>query len=343
MLYLSATVALALIAKTFGSYALALLPGAPPEFLKGVLAAGIVVFFVLVNLAGAKDVALLERLLVGFKFLVLVVLAVVGIACLKPSMVAPSTYPPALAVFNSLAVTFFAFEGFRVITNAAEDMEDPARTLPRAMFTAVLLVLGLYVAVSFAVFGSLPVERVIATKDYALAEAAKPAFGTAGFTIVAVTALVSTASSINANLYAVTNVTYQMAKDGELPSRFGRPVAHSREGLVISGLLVIVLALLLDLTQIAVLGSISILMVHALVHLGHLRKRGETGAHAAILVGALVATLTAIGLAVVFECRHSPGIIVLLVAFLAVSGGLEWLLQRVAGRKITARTPRTDR
>jgi len=342
MLYLSASVALSLIAKTFGSYGFSLLPGTAPEFLKDVLAVAVVVFFVLVNLAGAKDVALIERVLVGAKFLVLVILAVAGIAYLKPALVAPSTYPPAAAIFNSVAVTFFAFEGFRVITNTAEDMENPARTLPRAMFTAIVLVLGLYVAVSFAVFGSLPVDRVIATKDYALAEAAKPAFGAIGFTIVAITALVSTASSINANLYAVTNVTYQMAKDGELPKPFGKPIGHSREGLVISGILIIVLALLLDLTEIAVLGSISILMVHGLVHLGHLRKHKETGANPGVLIAALLASLVSIALAVSFVIRHTPKIIYLLVVFLVVSGGLEWLLQRISGREITARTPQSE-
>ena len=60
-----------------------------------------------------------------------------------------------------------------------------------------------------------------------LAEAAKPIFGETGFRIVALAALFSTASAINAALYAITNVTYQLAKVGELPAAFGKPIGHS--------------------------------------------------------------------------------------------------------------------
>ena len=102
-------------------------------------------------------------------------------------------------------------------------------------------------------------------------------FGQAGFVAVSITALVATASAINASLFAVTNVAYQMSKDGELPGRFGTPVRHSREGLLISGLIVAVLAATLDLRQIAVLGAASILLVHATVHAGHIRLTDDTG------------------------------------------------------------------
>ena len=71
----------------------------------------------------------------------------------------------------------------------------------------------------------------------------------------------------------MTNVAYQMAKDGAFPGGFGTPVRHSREGLLISGLIVSVLSATLGLRQIAVLGAASILLVHA----GHLRLTHETG------------------------------------------------------------------
>ena len=75
-----------------------------------------------------------------------------------------------------------------MITNTAEDMPDPSNTLPKAMMASVVIVMVLYVAISFAVFGNLPVEKVIAAKDFALAQAALPVFGQVGLTVVAVTA-----------------------------------------------------------------------------------------------------------------------------------------------------------
>ncbi|HEC18855.1 MAG TPA: amino acid permease [Gammaproteobacteria bacterium] len=337
MLYLAAVVSLSLIAKAFGNYAFTFLPAHASHYWHYVFSVGIVTLFVAINLKGARDVAVWERLIVAIKFSVLCGLSIAGIVYLKPELLSPDRYPPMKDVFFSLAITFFAYEGFRVITNTAEDMPDPARTLPRAMVASILFVMVLYVAVAFAVFGNLPTDKVIAAKDYALAEAALPIFGHIGFVVVAIAAVISTASSINANLYAVTNVTYQLAKDGELPQAFGVPIAHSREGLVISGILVVVLSLLFDLSQIAAIGSISILFVHAVTHLGHLKLIRETGASRLLIGLAAVFTLLAAGLALSYVSKHATGVVEVLVGFVLLAATTEFLLQKLTHRKVRPR------
>jgi len=241
-----------------------------------------------------------------------------------------------------LAITFFAFEGFRVITNTAEDMESPEKTLPRAMITAILLVMLLYVAVSFAVFGNLTTDKVIAAKDFALAQAAMPISGHWGFIVVAIAALVSTASSINANLYSVTNITYQMARDGELPAEFGKKIANSREGLVISGLLVIVLSILFDLSEIAAIGSISILFIHFITHVGHLKLINYTHASRFMVFLAAFTTLTAMVLSLVYVSRQLDQVIGILIGFAIVAFITEVMLQRLHHRKILPRKYTAD-
>jgi amino acid transporter len=339
LLYISAIVALALVAKTFGSYALALLPVEGDTRWVNGLADFVVIAFVLVNLEGAKGVATLEKLVVGVKLLILVGFAVAGLYVADPEALSPDRYPAASQVLYSLAVTFFAFEGFRVITNCAEDMPDPDKMLPRAMLLAIGSVLLLYVAVALAVFGNLSVTEVVDAKDYALAEAARPVFGAAGFSIVAIAALVSTASSINANLYAVTNVTYQLAKEGELPAAFGQPVGRSREGLIISAGLIIVLAHSLDLSEIAAVGSITVLIVHLLVHLGHLRLLRETGASPLLVAVAIVLVLVAIVFALLYTLQALPHILWLVAGSLVLAMGMEVLLHRLTGRRVQTRTP----
>ncbi len=339
LLYLTAVISLSLIAKAFGNYATTFMADETSPLWRHVFSVGIVLLFVAINLRGARDVAVWERIIVFVKFSVLVAFAVAGILYLDPALLSPKDYPPVRDIFFSLAITFFAYEGFRVITNTAEDMPDPARQLPRAMVISILLVMLLYVGIAFAVFGNLPTERVIAAKDFALAEAALPVFGHIGFTVVAITALISTASSINANLYAVTNVTYQLAKDGELPALFGKPIGHSREGLLVSGILIILLALLFDLSEIAAIGSISILFVHAITHIGHLKLLRETGASRVVILLAILVTLTAAGLALDYASRSSDRVAVILGAFFAVSFSAEWLLHRLTGRRILPRIP----
>jgi len=339
MLYISALVSLSLVAKAFASYAYALLPVDSAPLWKPVFTVAIVVLFVLINLKGSRDVALWERITVSIKFSALLLLAGAGIFYLRPELLSPSLYPPSSNIFYSLAITFFAYEGFRVITNAVEDIPNPEKTLPRAMMVSILLVMALYLAVCFAVFGNIPLDKVIEAKEYVLAEAARPLLGSTGFTIIAVAALISTASSINANLFAVTNVTYQLAKEGELPSEFGEPIAHSREGLLISGLLVILLGLWLDLTEIAVLGSISILFVHAVTHIGHLRVISKTGASPLLVAVSAVLSFTAMLLALFYQSHQSYKVLWMLSAFVVFSFLAEYILQQFTRRKITPRTP----
>lgn len=337
MLYFSAIVSISLVVEAFANYAMTFLPSTSPPFWHPVFGTGVVLVFMAINLKGAKDVAFWERLTVALKFLVLSGFSIAGIAFLQPELLSTSHYPPVSNIFYSLAVTFFAFEGFRIITNTAEDMPDPSKTLPRAMMAAVLFVMVLYVAISFSVFGNLPVEKVIAAKDFALAEAALPVFGKYGFVVVTVAALVATASAINASLYAVTNVTYQLAKNGELPQAFGEPIAHSREGLVISSVLIIIMSLLFDLNEIAAIGSISVLFVHAATHFGHLKVISKTGASRVLVFGAMVLCLTAMILAFIYVSSQSGHVASILLAFLVIAGVTELLLQKVFKREVRSR------
>ncbi|MBK1853735.1 amino acid permease [Verrucomicrobiaceae bacterium 5K15] len=338
MLYFSAVVSLSLVAKAFGNYAVTFLPSEQITSLTHhFFAIGIIVLFVGINLKGAKDVAIWERITVGVKFVVLTGLSIAGIMFVDPELLSTKHYPGSGDILFSLAITFFAFEGFRVITNTAEDMPTPSKTLPKAMMTAILLVMVLYVAIAFAVFGNLPVGKVIAAKDFALAEAALPIFGKTGFTVVAITALIATASSINANLYAVTNVTYQLAKEGELPAQFGKPIAHSREGLIISGILIIVLSLLFDLSEIASIGSISILLIHTVTHLGHLKILNETKGSKPLVLTAAILSLTAMVLALIYVSKSSNHVVYVLAGFVLLASSTEVILQKIAKREIKPR------
>ena len=337
MLYISAIVSLSLIAKAFANYAVTFLPANASHLWHPFFSTGIVVLFVVVNLQGAKDVAAWERLIVSLKFIVLSGFSITGILYLNPELLTTDKYPPDSNILYSLSVTFFAFEGFRVITNTAEDMPDPSRTLPKAMMASVFFVMLLYVAISFAVFGNLPVDKVIAAKDFALAQAALPIFGNAGFTAVTITALIATASAINANLYSTTNVTYKLAKDGELPEVFGEPISHSREGLVISGILVIVLAVLFDLSEIAAIGAISVLFVHTVTHIGHLRIISKTNASYILVIFAIVLCLAAMVLALVYVSKQSNQVTFVLLGFLGIAVSTEIILQKIHKREVKPR------
>lgn len=307
LFYLSAIVAIAMVAKTFGTYASVMI-GTDAHISANIYAIGILVLFVAINLIGSTLIARSENIIVIIKLSIIIIFTIAVSFYIHPAYLALKDAPPVLNVFSSMALTFFAYEGFRVITNTAEDMRDPSKLMMRSMIVAILLVMALYIAVTFAVFGNLTLNEIIKAQDYALAEAAKPVFGEVGFAIMAVAALISTSSSINANLYAVTNVTYDMAKNGELPEVYERNVYNSTEGLIISAVFLVFLILFFDLKEIAAIGSISMLFVHALVHTGHLFKRKHTGASAILLILAIVTMLIAIVLAMQYTAKHIPNV-----------------------------------
>ena len=87
-------------------------------------------------------------------------------------------------------------------------------SLHKALFISVSVVIIIYVAVAVTVLGNLPVSQIVSAKDYALAEAAQPFLGTIGFKIIAIAALLSTSSGINATLYGGANISYVLAKEG---------------------------------------------------------------------------------------------------------------------------------
>ena len=337
LMYISALISVSLIARTFGTYAYELLPVGQPRILVEIFAAGIVLLFMFVNLRGPGSMTRVENLVVVVKMLVLGVFAIAGLVTMDPERLSPTHYPPIHMVFFSLAITFFAYEGFRIITNTAEDMADPVKTLPRAIMTSISLVMVLYIAVAFAVFGNLSAGEAVKAQDYALAEAARPIFGAVGFTLMALAALLSTSSSINASLYAVTNVTYQLVRLGELPAVFGQPIAHSRQGLIISSIAIMIMAVFFDLSSIAAIGAISTLIIHMIVHAGHLRVLNKTGASMGLVLAAMIVNLAAIVLSVIYLSGKQPSILAWIGLSFLLAFAIELGLRFVTGRIIVSR------
>jgi hypothetical protein len=88
---------------------------------------------------------------------------VVTLVNMHPSLLAPSKYPPLQDIISSVALTFFVFLGFGIITFTAKDLAKPSRQLPRAMYVALGIATIIYVAIALGVFGTLTVDKVISS------------------------------------------------------------------------------------------------------------------------------------------------------------------------------------
>ena len=85
------------------------------------------------------------------------------------------------------------------------------------MYLALGVTSVTYVLISIGVFGTLTVAEVVGYGETAIAEAARPSLGDAGFTMMAIAALLATASSVNATLYASGGLTEMLAEVGQFP------------------------------------------------------------------------------------------------------------------------------
>jgi len=334
MLYLASILALALLAKAFGSYAVALLNLKDSFLSPNIFALFILALIGTIQFFGVKKLVNFQNVAIIVTIIILVVFAIAGLINMKPELMAPDLYPTSNKILFSIAITFFSYEGFRIITNTAEDIVNPEKNLTKAIFISIAITMLIYTALAVAVFGNLEVDKVIEAKDYALAEASKPVFGMLGFTIVSIAALFATSSSINAVLYAATNISYQMAKNGELPEFFAKPIGYSREGLIVSLFLTALMVIFLNLLQIAAVGSITVLFIHAVTHLGHLKIIHQTKASKLLVATALVVTLAVIVLFLIYSIKDSFTILYLFGGILAISILIELIIRLIINREV---------
>jgi amino acid transporter len=324
LLWLSYVVMLSLYALAFGSYGSTFLPEAWQATGKHALISLSVIMITGLNLLSAESIGKAENWIVGLKVLILLLFVGAGLASVKVSQIAPGSWSPPLQLAAGGMIIFLAYEGFELIANTAQDVQDAARTLPRAYYTAVGFVIGLYVLISLVTVGNLAVTKIVAAEDYALAEAARPFLGQPGFTLIAVAAMLSTASAINATLYGAARLSYCIARDGELPVVLERKVwGQPVEGLLITAGLTLFVANAFDLTSIVTVGSAGFLLIFAAVNTANALDAPHTKSRGWISAAGAFACLAALGALVWQTARTVPEKLWVLAALAALAMMIE--------------------
>jgi amino acid transporter len=169
-----------------------------------------------------------------------------------------------------------------------------------------------------------------------LAVAARSAFGEIGFTLLLISAVISTVTCINGGLFGVTRVTYTLAEKGQLPSRFKREIGASTRGLTISAVIALIMVNFMTLTTVASLGSATSLLVYSLVNYGAFRLIKEWGRSRVLILLSVAACSLAILVWVAYTLKTSPDSLWIFLSFLVIAFVAEGLLQRFHGRRILA-------
>lgn len=340
LLWLSYVVMLALYAYAFGSYGATFVAPARYEETRHILITAGILVPAVINTLNAGIIGRAETYAVATKVAILLLFVAAGLFGVNAAYLEPATWAPATNLVAGGMMIFVAYEGFELIANSAEDLRDPVKTLPRAFYSSVGFVLVLYVLIAVVTVGSLPVAQIVKAKDYALAVAAEPFFGHAGFVIISVAALLSTFSAINATLYGSVRLSYTIAKEGELPEFLEKKVWNKHiEGLLITAVLSVLLANIGHLESISTMGSAGFLLIFAAVNAANARLHRETASHCWVSILGAAACLGALGALVWHTMQSNPGRLWALAAMVGLAVLIE-AAYRLVGRELNL--PRDD-
>ena len=185
-------------------------------------------------------------------------------------------------VFAAMGLTFIAFEGYEIIAQTSEEVEDPKRNIPRAVFISLLIVIPIYLLVALVAIGAVVPPAGMAVTDY-LGQAKEIALVTAadqfvlgGGIVILVGGLLSTVSALNATIYSSSRVAFAMARDASFPAlvaRVHKKRATPHYAILFSTIIIIGMAVALPIEEVAAAASVMFLLLFGGVNVALIRLR----------------------------------------------------------------------
>ncbi|MCF7821666.1 MAG: APC family permease, partial [Mariprofundaceae bacterium] len=301
---------MALYAYTFAAYAISSFPVADSEWVRKIVAGTVILFFTLINVWSVKGMGRLEDLMVYTKLIILVVISFVLInnsSTTLPALVSNNGSFDLMAILIAASITFVAYEGFQLVINATNEMEQPEKNIPRAIYAAVFLATAIYVVISLGAVLAIPFSDLIENKEYALAAGTNHILGNWGTDLIIIGALLATSSAISGTLFGASRQMAVIAEDGYFPAILSeRTHRIPRNAIMAMSLFALLLILAGNLRQILEFGSVTFLLVSLLMACANFKKRESTGS------STILTLLTILGLTVgtfcilYFEAIHQP-------------------------------------
>ncbi len=250
---------------------------------------GIIILFLMINVRGASETGTVGNIITIFKIVVLMALVFFGIRAMLnvPNWTAPFNDPSPLpngigGVLVAMGLTFVAFEGYEIIAQSGEELVNPERNLPRAIFYSIAVVVVVYLLVAFVSIGALVQDSGLPNWVFLGQNAEKAMIRTAeaimpyGAFLMILGGLASTTSALNATIYSSSRVSFAMGRGGDLPGFFGRVHRRNRtpvNAINVSGVLIIVMAVLLPVEDVAGGASLTFLLLFLLTNLSLIQLR----------------------------------------------------------------------
>jgi amino acid transporter/nucleotide-binding universal stress UspA family protein len=251
-----------------------------------ILAATVAILFAYINFRGASETGKIGNLVTIAKIIILLVFIGFGLELIVRQGDWQTTFRPFFphgsgGVFKAMGLTFIAFQGFEVITQSSEEIINPRKNIPRAVFYSLLIVIPIYILVAFVAIGTVP-SKGMAPWDYlalqketALVDVARNFFVGGGVLILS-GGLISTISALNATIFSSTRVAFALGRDRNFPGFFSKVHAKNQTphwSIVSTLVLVVLMAVSLPIEDVASAADIMFLLLFLMVNFAMIKLR----------------------------------------------------------------------
>jgi amino acid transporter/nucleotide-binding universal stress UspA family protein len=251
-----------------------------------ILAALVAILFAYVNFRGASETGKIGNLVTITKIIILFIFIGFGLELILRQGDWRATFSPFMphgvgGVFKAMGLTFIAFQGFEVIAQSSEEIKNPRRNIPRAVFLSLIIVVPIYILVAFVAIGTVkpdgmtPWDFLAQKKEIALVNVAQNFFIGGGIMIL-IGGLISTISALNATIFSSSRVAFAMGRDRNFPGFFSKvhPQNHTPHwSIMISLIIIVLMALSLPIEDVASAADIMFLLLFLQVNIAMIRLR----------------------------------------------------------------------
>lgn len=296
---IASAVSIAMLAKSFGIYAAEFFHFIPAKQMWiNIFAVGLIVILALLNMQSAAEVGWAETIIVIIKISILLI--IIDAAFAQPDLrlpPAPFKHIDKFDFLRSIGVTFFAYAGYGVITNAAANVKKPKQTMALAIYLTLAIVMLIYLLLAHVVLHYTPTAELINDTETAVAAVAQKLLGRFGYYFLYLAAILAFISGINATFFSMYRISQALGKYKVLPkiyiTKFWR---YGTIGNVLTTILIILSVIFLDFSSIVNLSSAAFLMSYIGIFAANWKLRKETdSSENAILFGSALMSVILIG------------------------------------------------
>jgi amino acid transporter len=236
-------------------------------------------------------------------------------------MAADAAHSTLLSILIVSSITFVSYEGFQLVINAVNEMNNPDKNIPRAIYGSIIIVISIYVIIALGALFAIPIKDLIKGKEYALASGAQDVIGYIGRDLVIFAAILATSSAISGTMFGSSRQMAVIANDGYMPKFLAKRNKHNIpvNAIMTMAFMASLLILIGGLRLILEFGSVTFLLVSLLMAITNYTIRDKTNSSSIATIISIIGLALGGILILYYELTHKwEQMVFIVVIYLAL-------------------------